>query len=85
MASSPDMRTAHGDWVYMGDCGMTEEEQAKARHSLFEIALVKSYAYTEEYNPTSGRTEPREGALYLKEGYIDGFLAGFAHRMGGGK
>jgi hypothetical protein len=62
---------------------MTEEE-AKERHSIFEIALVKSFAYCEEYNPTSGRTEPKHGARYLKEGYVDGFLAGFAHKLTGG-
>jgi hypothetical protein len=59
-------------------------EEAKARGALFDIALIKSYAYCEEFNPTSGRTEPKQGANYLKEGYIDGFLAGFAHKMGGG-
>ena len=62
---------------------MTEEE-ANERHTLFTIALVKAYAYCEEYNPYTGRTEPKHGANYLKEGFVDGFLAGFAHRMGGG-
>jgi hypothetical protein len=62
---------------------MTEDE-AKERHTLFTIALVKSYTYCEEYNPYTGRTEPKNGANYLKEGYVDGFLAGFTHRLTGG-
>ena len=53
------------------------------RYSLLNIALVKSYAYCEEYNPTTGRTQERLGHTYLKEGFVDGFLAGFAHRLGG--
>jgi hypothetical protein len=62
---------------------MTDEE-AKNLHTIFSIAQIKGWRYCEEYNPTSGRTEPKQGANYLKDGYIDGFLAGFAHRMGGG-
>ena len=60
------------------------DEEAKANHNLFNIALVKSYAYCEEYNPYTGRTEPKHGANYLKEGYVDGFLAGFSHKLTGG-
>lgn len=52
--------------------------------TLYNIALVKSYAYCEAYNPTNGRCEPKQGERYLKEGYVDGFLAGVAFRMGGG-
>ena len=51
--------------------------------TLYTIAQVKSYAYCEEYNPTTGRTEQKKGYLLLKEGYVDGFLAGFAHRLTG--
>jgi len=56
----------------------------KTEMTLYNIALVKSYAYCDEYNTATGRTEERNGARFLKEGYIDGFLAGVAHRMGGG-
>ena len=59
---------------------MTEKSQP----TLYEIALVKSYVFTQEYNPYSGRVEDRDGYRFLKEGYIEGFLAGVAHRMGGG-
>jgi hypothetical protein len=59
---------------------MTEKSQP----TLYEIALVKSYAFTQEYNPYSGRVEDRDGFRFLKEGYIEGFLAGFAHRLTGG-
>ena len=59
---------------------MTEKSQP----TLYEIALVKSYVFTQEYNPYSGRVEDRDGYRFLKEGYIEGFLAGFAHKMGGG-
>jgi hypothetical protein len=69
---------------------MTEEEIAEIRGieqvdvSLYDIAAVKAYNYCEEYNIATGRVEERGGARLLKEGYIDGFLAGFAHKMGGG-
>lgn len=52
--------------------------------TLYNIAAVKAFAYCEEYNTATGRTEERNGARFLKEGYIDGFLAGFAHRLTGG-
>ena len=60
---------------------MTEEEQKQ--YALIDIALVKSYIYQIEYDPNSGREVEKQGARYLKQGYIDGFLAGFAHRLGG--
>ena len=63
-------------------------EEAKAKeeeyHTLYNIAKVKSYAYGEEYDPYSGSTEEKVGSKFLRKGYVDGFLAGFAHRMGGG-
>lgn len=49
--------------------------------SLHAIATVKAYAYCDEYNPYTGKTEPKHGANYLKQGYVDGFLAGFTHRL----
>jgi hypothetical protein len=63
-----------------------EEAKAKAEehHTLYNTALVKSYTYCVEYDTYSGREVEKVGSMYLKQGYIDGFLAGFAHRMGGG-
>ena len=69
---------------------MTEEEIAEIRGieqedvSLYDIAVVKSYSYSQEYNRYSGQVEDKEGYPYLKQGYIAGFMAGFAHKMGGG-
>jgi hypothetical protein len=62
---------------------MTKEETVDDI-TLYTIAQVKAYAYCEEYNPTTGRTEQKRGYLLLKEGYVDGFMAGFAHRLTGG-
>ena len=56
----------------------------KTELTLYNIALVKAYDYCEEYNTATGRTEERNGARFLKEGFVDGFLAGFAHKIGGG-
>ena len=63
-----------------------EEAKAKAEehHTLYNIASRKAYNYCEEYNPYTGTTQQKQGYLLLKEGYIAGFLAGFAHKMGGG-
>ena len=59
-------------------------EELRDNMSLINIAMVKSYTYCEEYEPNSGRTQMKDGHLYLKQGYIDGFLDGFAHRLIGG-
>lgn len=53
--------------------------------SINDIAIVKSYAYCDEYNTNTGKVEPKQGARFLKEGYIDGFLAGFAYKITGDK
>ena len=60
---------------------MTENEK---QFALTEIAIVKSYAYMMDYDPNSGREVEKQGSFYLKQGFIDGFLAGVAFRMGGG-
>jgi hypothetical protein len=62
---------------------MTKEKMADDI-TLYNIASVKSYNYCEEYNPSSGQTQMKDGYRYLKQGYIDGFLAGIAHRLTGG-
>jgi hypothetical protein len=51
--------------------------------AIIDIALVKSYSYTQTYDPTTGRLSDKDGHTYLKEGYIDGFLAGFTHKLTG--
>jgi hypothetical protein len=51
--------------------------------TLYDIALVKSYSFTQEYNPISGQVEDKHGYRFLKEGYIAGFLAGFTHKFTG--
>ena len=52
--------------------------------TLYTIASVKAHDYAQEYDPTSGRVKDKHGYHYLKQGFSDGFLAGFAHKMGGG-
>lgn len=66
---------------------MTQEQidhdQAEQALTLYTIASTKGYNYCQEYNSRSGQVENKEGHLYLKLGYVDGFLAGFAHRLTG--
>ena len=52
--------------------------------TLMDIAISKGYIYSQEYDPCSGRVVDKDGHAYLKQGYVEGFLAGFAHRIGGG-
>ena len=51
--------------------------------TLYTIAMTKAWNFSMEYNPTSGREQERAGFDYLKEGYIEGFLAGFAYKFEG--
>ena len=65
---------------------MTKEEQQERNveaYAFIDIAIVKSYAYMQEYDPNSGQVKDKQGAFYLKQGFIDGFLAGVAYRLGG--
>jgi hypothetical protein len=59
----------------------TEREE---QFTLLNIAISKSYIYSMDYDSNSGREVEKTGSVYLKQGYVDGFLAGFAHRMSGG-
>jgi hypothetical protein len=52
--------------------------------TLYSIASVKAYNYCMEYDRYSGREVEKLGSMYLKQGYVDGFLAGIAHRLTGG-
>ncbi|MEI6880717.1 MAG: hypothetical protein WCK82_05260 [Bacteroidota bacterium] len=51
--------------------------------TILNIAMTKAWNFGMEYDPYSGREVERTGFPYLKEGYIEGFLAGFAHKFGG--
>ena len=51
--------------------------------TLYTIASVKSYNYMMEYDPNSGGEVEKLGANFLKQGYIDGFIAGFAYKLTG--
>ena len=63
---------------------MTKDEMADGI-TLYTIAQVKSYNYMMEYDPNSGSEVEKAGSNFLKQGYIDGFLAGFEHKLTGGK
>ena len=52
-----------------------------AKSTLHDIAIVKAHAYAQEYNPYTGRVEDKPNYHALKEGYMAGFLEGFAHRL----
>ena len=60
-------------------------EQAKEFYTLYEIAQTKAWNYCEEYNSNSGQTQMKDGYRYLKEGYVDGFMAGFTYKFTGEK
>jgi hypothetical protein len=52
--------------------------------SLNDIARTKAHNYAQEYNPYTGQVNEKANYHALREGYIDGFLAGFKHRLTGG-
>lgn len=49
--------------------------------NLVQIAMTKAWNYAHEYDPCSGREVEKAGFHYLREGYIEGFMAGFAHKF----
>lgn len=49
--------------------------------TLTDIAITKAHAFAQEYNPSTGRVEDKPNYHALKEGYMAGFLEGFAHRL----
>jgi len=61
---------------------MNKDEMAD-EITLYTIASVKSYNYMMEYDPNSGVEVERLGSNFLKRGYIDGFIAGFAYKLTG--
>jgi hypothetical protein len=68
----------------MLDAYNQREEEEKVDISIIDIAITKGHSYAQGYNTYLGKIEDREGYMYLKQGFTDGFLAGFAHRMVGG-
>jgi hypothetical protein len=61
-------------------------EEIKEAHediTLYNIASVKSYNYCMEYDSCKGIEVERSGSNYLKQGYIDGFIAGFTYKLTG--
>ena len=59
------------------------EDALEKGFSLLEIAMVKAWNYAHEYDPVSGREVEKHGFYELRDGYIQGFLAGFAYRITG--
>lgn len=57
------------------------EEAMKQELTLYDIARNKAHAYAQEYNTHTGRVEDKPNYHALKEGYMAGFLEGFAHRL----
>ena len=64
---------------------MSKTEDAPIEESVVNIALLKSWNYIEEYNSATGTIEERHGGRCLKQGYVDGFLAGFLYKITGEK
>ena len=58
-----------------------EYDEAYYRTTIMDIAIVKGHAYAQEYNPSTGKVEDKHNYHALKEGYVAGFLEGFAHRL----
>ena len=56
----------------------------KEEFTLLNIAMVRAWNHIHEYNPYSGQAEEKQGGAYIKEGYIEGFLAGFAYKFESG-
>ena len=65
------------------DCD-TEPPEQVGGFNLMDVAIVRGHAYAQEYNKWTGTIEDKPNYHALKEGYVHGFLAGFAHKMGGG-
>jgi hypothetical protein len=51
--------------------------------TIYTIASVKGHLFAQEYNPASGKVEDRHFYHALKQGYVEGFLAGFEHKLTG--
>ena len=49
--------------------------------SVLDIAMVKAHIFAMEYDPISGREVEKAGYHFIRDGYIEGFLAGVAHKF----
>ena len=49
--------------------------------TLEDIAINKAHAYAQEYDGNTGGLRDKPNYHALKEGYMAGFLEGFAHRL----
>lgn len=49
--------------------------------TLTDIAVTKAHAYAQEYDGNTGGLRDKPNYHALKEGYMAGFLEGFAHRL----
>ena len=49
--------------------------------NLVQIAMIKAWNYAMEYDPVSGREVEKDGFHYLRNGFIQGFMAGFTHKF----
>jgi len=62
-----------------------EWESDQQQGDVMGLAVVKAHAFSQEYNPTTGRAEDKPNYHALKEGYTAGFLAGFTYKFTGDK
>lgn len=56
-------------------------EEFRTEFSLTDIAITKAHAYAQEYDRNTGEVRDKPNYHALKEGYMAGFLEGFAHRL----
>jgi hypothetical protein len=62
-----------------------EWESDQQQGDVMGLAVVKAHAFSQEYNPTTGRAEDKPNYHALKQGYTAGFLAGFTYKFTGDK
>jgi hypothetical protein len=62
---------------------MTVSQSVEEAYTIYEIAQTKAWNYCDEYNTNTGKVDQKIGYRFLKEGYIDGFLAGFVYKITG--
>jgi hypothetical protein len=58
-----------------------DEPYEQETTTLYDIAGVRAWNYTLEYNPSTGMVSPKHNSAELKEAYKAGFLEGFAYRL----
>jgi hypothetical protein len=66
------------------DCDEEPQEvsiMSEGEITLYSIAMTKAHTYAQEYDPTSGTVKYKANYHALREGYMAGFLEGFAHRL----